>query len=197
MSHKKLAIGRPPSTPTPPPNLKAVIPPPPRKRKRISPYPAYQSRDRLVQDFARRFGGFMQAQTYYTLLRQTPPSTTMFDFSGEFSIVAPSLDVVGRREMTEGYAHRVKDDVQRVTGIMFNETSWVSVLGTPPGIVTRFACEHVVEMRGSEAPTPCAAPPAVVKQKAMQGELEVAVLPDASHRYFAGEKTIVRFRLVG
>ncbi|KAF7317725.1 hypothetical protein MKEN_00860300 [Mycena kentingensis (nom. inval.)] len=173
-------------------NPKSVTPlskaPPPKKRKRITPYPIYQSRDRLIQDFALRFSGFMQAQTYYSMLRADTTST-MFDFSGEFSIVAPSLDVIGRRAVTEAYAHRVKDDVQRACGIEFNPTSWVSVLGNPRGLVTRFACVHVIEMQMQVPP--------VQRQKTMQGELEVAVLPDDSHRYFAGEKTIVRFRLVG
>jgi hypothetical protein len=35
------------------------------------------------------------------------------------------------------------------------------------------------------------------KIKTMAGELEVAVMPDLSHRFFVGQRTIVRFRLVG
>jgi len=33
--------------------------------------------------------------------------------------------------------------------------------------------------------------------KTMAGELEVAVIPDHTHRLFVGQRTIVRFRLVG
>ena len=35
------------------------------------------------------------------------------------------------------------------------------------------------------------------KAKKMEGELEVAIMADTSHRYFVGERTIVRFRLMG
>ncbi|KIM74469.1 hypothetical protein PILCRDRAFT_828173 [Piloderma croceum F 1598] len=35
------------------------------------------------------------------------------------------------------------------------------------------------------------------KTKTMVGELEVAIVPDRSHRFFVGQRTIVRFRLVG
>lgn len=33
--------------------------------------------------------------------------------------------------------------------------------------------------------------------KPMEGELEIAVFPDHSHRCLPGEKTIIRFRLLG
>lgn len=33
--------------------------------------------------------------------------------------------------------------------------------------------------------------------KNMQGELEIAVVPDYSHPFLAGHRTIVRFRLLG
>lgn len=33
--------------------------------------------------------------------------------------------------------------------------------------------------------------------KNMQGELEIAVVPDHSHPFLAGHRTIVRFRLLG
>ena len=33
--------------------------------------------------------------------------------------------------------------------------------------------------------------------KTIAGELEVASMPDRSHRYFVGQRTIVRFRMVG
>jgi len=35
------------------------------------------------------------------------------------------------------------------------------------------------------------------KTKTMVGELEVGIVPDRSHRFFVGQRTIVRFRLVG
>ncbi|KAJ7113664.1 hypothetical protein C8R43DRAFT_1039635 [Mycena crocata] len=176
----------------------------PRKRKRVSPYPAYQSRDALLTDFGSRFRGFIQAQEYYFLVRggtgaTLPPggAQAMFDFSGEYSVVALDLDVVTRKAEVEVGVHSVKDAVAQAGGLEFSPTSWVSILGKPGGIVTRFACVHLVNVY-----LPIRAPPGhphtnPAHSKSMQGELEIAVLPDDSHPYFAGEKTIVRFRLVG
>ena len=39
--------------------------------------------------------------------------------------------------------------------------------------------------------------PVVAVPKDMQGELEIVVLPVDSHRLFPGQRTVVRFRLVG
>ena len=33
--------------------------------------------------------------------------------------------------------------------------------------------------------------------KGMQCELEIAILPDYSHRFIPGQRTIIRFRLLG
>ncbi|KAJ7065366.1 hypothetical protein C8F01DRAFT_1125380 [Mycena amicta] len=190
-----------PGTPTPPPRPDVVnheqSSKSSRKRKRVSPYPVYQSRDAVIRDFGTRFIGFIQAQSYYAMMRGgTLAGPTMFDFCGEYSIVALDLDVVGRRPMVEAHARNVKSDIERVCGIEFSPTSWVSILGSPRGIINRFACTHVVDMQ--RVPPPPGCPPFLDPPlKTMQGELEVAVLADDSHRCLAGEKTIVRFRLVG
>ena len=73
------------------------------------------------------------------------------------------------------------------------------------GIITRFVCMREVAMPipkpvdvqpepggGGEEPTPTAA-----YSKTMQGELEISVLADKSHRFIPGQRTILRFRLVG
>ncbi|KAJ7272534.1 hypothetical protein B0H12DRAFT_583948 [Mycena haematopus] len=171
-----------------------------KKRKRNSPYPAYQCCEALLADFGTRFHGFIEAQSYYFLLRggmgPQPPPEAMFDFSGEYSVVAADLDVVARKNELEYGVHGVKDAFARAGGLEFSPTSWVSILGKPGGVVTRFACVHLVDVI-----LPIRMPPGhpqyPSRTKSMQGELEVAVLPDDSHKYFAGEKTIVRFRLVG
>ncbi|KAJ7493374.1 hypothetical protein B0H11DRAFT_2228150 [Mycena galericulata] len=173
----------------------------PRKRKRVSPYPSYQCRDALLADFGTRFHGFIEAQSYHFLMRggmahTQPPAQAMFDFSGEYSVIAADLDIVGRKGTVEVGVHGVKDAVARAGGLEFSPTSWVSILGNPGGIVTRFACVHLVTMF-LPIRVPPGHPPNPALPKTMQGELEIAVLPDESHKYFAGEKTIVRFRLVG
>ncbi|KAJ7027928.1 hypothetical protein C8F04DRAFT_1292289 [Mycena alexandri] len=172
----------------------------PRKRKRPSPYPPYQCADDLLKDFGARFAGFVEAQSYYFLLRggmgPQPPPQAMFDFNGEYSVVATNLDVVTRKSEIELRVHGVKDAVARAGGLEFSPTSWVSILGRPGGLVTRFACVHLVNVL-LPVRVPPGHPPNPGRSKSMQGELEIAVLPDDSHKYFAGEKTIVRFRLVG
>ncbi|KAJ7623538.1 hypothetical protein FB45DRAFT_925943 [Roridomyces roridus] len=197
----------------PPPILKAVpipkpvpVPAPAPKRKRASPYPPYQSCDALLADFGARFQGFIQAQSYYFLVRSSRSGylqqESMFDFSGEYAVVAPDLNVVGRKSSIQKGAHAVKDAVSRAGGLEFSPTSWVSVLDGPGGVVTRFACVHLVHLgllpprtAGGHAYAPAGGPQPQTKN--MQGELEIAVLPDNSHKYFPGERTIVRFRLVG
>ena len=74
------------------------------------------------------------------------------------------------------------------------------------GIITRFVCMREVAMPiskpvdvqpepgGGEEPTPT---PAAAYSKTMQGELEISVLADKSHRFIPGQRTIIRFRLVG
>ncbi|KAJ7880378.1 hypothetical protein B0H14DRAFT_2707685 [Mycena olivaceomarginata] len=172
----------------------------PKKRKRSSPYPTYQCLDALLNDFGTRFHDFIEAQSYYFLLRggmgPQPPAEAMFDFSGEYSVVAADLDVVARKAQIELGVHDVKDAVARAGGLEFSPTSWLSILGRPGGVVTRFACVHLVNVF-LPIRVPPGHPPNPAHPKSMQGELEVAVLPDDSHKYFAGEKTIVRFRLVG
>jgi hypothetical protein len=124
------------------------------------------------------------------------PAQAMFDFSGEYSIVAMDFDVVARKAEIELGVHSVKDAVARAGGLEFSPTSWVSILGKPGGVVTRFACVHLVKVF-LPIRMPPGHPPNPAHTKSMQGELEIAVLPDDSHKYFPGEKTIVRFRLVG
>lgn len=75
------------------------------------------------------------------------------------------------------------------------------------GVITRFACNHRVSIflppglvnrlgvkveEGQPQPQSLPAYP-----KDMIGELEVVVIPDDSHRMYAGQRTVVRFRLVG
>ncbi|KAF7356926.1 hypothetical protein MVEN_01028500 [Mycena venus] len=195
----KLPDEKPLSTQTPPTDAPEKPLEAPKKRKRVSPYPTYQCREILLKDFGTRFRGFIEAQSYYFLIRggmgPQPPAQSMFDFSGEYSVVAVDLDVVARKSEIEQGVHNVKDAFARAGGLEFSPTSWVSILGKPGGVVTRFACVHLVNVF-----LPIRVPghqPNPATTKSMQGELEIAVLPDDSHKYFPGEKTIVRFRLVG
>jgi len=63
------------------------------------------------------------------------------------------------------------------------------------GIAVRFSCLYPVpvlqpmEKEGKVSVKSCV--------KIMQCELEIAVLPDHSHRLIPGQRTIIRFRLFG
>lgn len=59
--------------------------------------------------------------------------------------------------------------------------------------MTRFACRDLVALA-----VPCRLGASVSNcAREMVGELEVVVLPVNSHRCFAGQRTVVRLRLVG
>ncbi|KAJ7850029.1 hypothetical protein B0H14DRAFT_2764476 [Mycena olivaceomarginata] len=103
----------------------------PKKRKRSSPYPTYQCLDALLKDFGTRFHDFIEAQSYYFLLRggmgPQPPAEAIT------SVVAADLDVVARKAQIELGVHDVKDAVARAGGLEFSPTSWLSILGRPGG----------------------------------------------------------------
>ena len=71
------------------------------------------------------------------------------------------------------------------------------------GIITRFVCMREVAMPVSKPvdvqpePGGGGGEPTPAYSKTMQGELEISVLADKSHRFIPGQRTILRFRLVG
>ncbi|KAJ7937991.1 hypothetical protein B0H13DRAFT_2398303 [Mycena leptocephala] len=147
------------------------------KRKRVSPYPMYQCRSALLKDFGTLLHNFVEAGN------TQPSAQATFDFSGEYSVVAFDYDVVARQAAIALGVHDLKNAIAGAGGLEFGPTSWVSMLDKPGGVATRFACVHSVACRAWT--------------KSMPGELEIVVLPDDSHKYFPGERTILRFRLVG
>ncbi|KAJ7850517.1 hypothetical protein B0H14DRAFT_2581953 [Mycena olivaceomarginata] len=98
---------------------------------------------------------------------------------------APEMPEVGRKAAVDVRVDGIKDCVAHTAGLIFG-------LGTffirPYGVITRLHCFNVL------GPPPHA--PNLVPSN-MLGELEIFVLPNVSHKYFPGEKTIVRFRLFG
>ena len=71
---------------------------------------------------------------------------------------------------------------------------WVSQV--EHGVVARFACDHEVLIHvaaRAEKDQQTVAP----LHKIMRGELEIAIMADGSHRFFPGQRTVIRFRLVG
>ena len=101
------------------------------KKPRIpSPYIEYRSLSSLLEDFRIRLGGFLQAQSYHFMCNNTskngvddrlpvPPRAAIFEFDGEFSVVALDLDVPGRKADVEGEVLRLKGEVERLGRIQF------------------------------------------------------------------------------
>ncbi|KAF8059858.1 hypothetical protein FPV67DRAFT_341045 [Lyophyllum atratum] len=155
-----------------------------------SPYPAYKCWSALLDEFRTRITCFFEAQSLYVRYKQSleehPRVTSTFGFEGEFSVVALDFDVVGRREVLHRQTIKLKDEMARAGGLEFKPTCWQS---TPNrSIVTRFACVHRKPQISQSLD---------VSAPQMHGELEIAVLPDHSHMLFPGQRTIVRFRLLG
>ena len=73
------------------------------------------------------------------------------------------------------------------------------------GIITHFVCMREVAMpkpvdvqpESGREEEPTLTPTPAAYSKTMQGELEISVLADKSHRFIPGQRTILRFRLVG
>ncbi|KAJ7937726.1 hypothetical protein B0H13DRAFT_1852362 [Mycena leptocephala] len=118
-----------------------------RKITQISTTSQYQSYEALLVDSWVRVRRFLEAQPQGSFL----VNPARFDFSGEFSVVAPDLD----------NAVSLKDAFERVSGLKFGPTSWASTLGDIGAIAIRFACIYL-------HPNPAPA-------QIMQGELEIAL----------------------
>ncbi|RDB22394.1 hypothetical protein Hypma_010468 [Hypsizygus marmoreus] len=161
----------------------------------LAPYPEYKCLSALVAEFQSRLTGFLAAQSFYFHYKQTSAATrqspvaSSFTFDGEFSVVALDFDIVRRKDEVNRVTLDLKCELGQAAGLEFSTTHWVSFL--EDGVVTRFSCVHDVqapaEMSGHHVTAPVH----------MRGELEIAVLPDRSHVFFPGQRTIVRFRLVG
>ncbi|KAJ7875415.1 hypothetical protein B0H13DRAFT_2348155 [Mycena leptocephala] len=123
------------------------------------------------------FSNFIEASN------SKPFEQATFDFSGEYSVVAANYDVVKNQAAIALIVHDLKNAIADTHWLNFAPTSWGSILDEPGGVATSFCCMHSVACRGWS--------------KSMPGELEIVVLPDDSRRYFPGQRTIVRFRLVG
>ncbi|KAJ7802149.1 hypothetical protein B0H14DRAFT_2893269 [Mycena olivaceomarginata] len=145
--------------------------------KTTSLYSPYQCQKDLIDDFSARLNYFIDAQAYHTRMG-FPAFPVIFDFSGEYSIVAADYDIAGRKVAVDFRVNSIEDSIASVTGLTFGPRTFYI---RPYGVITRLCCFRTLQ------PT--------LEPRNMLGELEIFVLPNLSHRYFPGEKTIVRFRL--
>ncbi|KAF5349978.1 hypothetical protein D9756_009206 [Leucocoprinus leucothites] len=155
----------------------------------FTPYPEYRCQHELLADFHLRVLGFMEVQNIHSLyLPRDPPGLSVFGFDGQFSVVALDFDLLGRRDAVESAVWKLKGELQRLGTLQFEADKTVSA--NENGIFTRFLCIHRLY-------NPFGPPYPDQEPAIMQGELEIAVLLDSSHDFLPGQKTVVRFRLVG
>lgn len=166
---------------------------PPIERPRVPPpYPQYKCFPALLLQFKNRLSGFLQAQSVFFLFKQPDSAKAMFAFDGEFSVVVPDFDIVDRKEEVDANALKLKREIEHVGRIRFSPKRLVSILDGG-GISIRFCSMYAVPILQAKKDQTTIAKFA----KSMQCELEIASLPDYSHRFIPGQRTIVRFRLLG
>lgn len=138
----------------------------------------------------------------------------MFAFEGEFSVVVPDFDIVDRKEEVDANALKLKQEIEHVGKIRFRFEPFVRyqeifVTQRPQnisakrsvsilhggGISIRFHSMYSVPILQA---TKDQDQTSIAKfAKGMQCELEIANVPDYSHRFIPGQRTIIRFRLLG
>ncbi|KAJ3808558.1 hypothetical protein F5876DRAFT_78624 [Lentinula aff. lateritia] len=122
-----------------------------------------------------------------------PRTMSQFAFDGEFSIVAPDFELLERKDEVTEFVTSAMYQIEKVASVKFLPSSRLCVVAYG-GLITRFACRGMVPMILPPGVTPTMTVPLM---RDMFGELEVVVLPVDSHRCFPGQRTVVRFRLVG
>ncbi|KAL1756491.1 hypothetical protein FB107DRAFT_211268 [Schizophyllum commune] len=174
--------------------MKRHLPPP----RLPTPYPEYPTFMLLLVEFYTRLRDFLETQARYLVLSnmagRNHEGPSMFAFDGEYSVIAMDYDVLGRKEAVVQHARVLKDEIECAGRLKFGPTMWVSQV--EHGVVARFACDHEVLIHvaaTAEKDQQAAAP----LHKIMRGELEIAIMADGSHRFFPGQRTVIRFRLVG
>ncbi|KAI0324558.1 hypothetical protein GY45DRAFT_1313619 [Cubamyces sp. BRFM 1775] len=182
--------------------------------------PAYQHFAALLTAFHARFSEFKVAHAHYLRFKARQEAGTVdvqtisrnpivFRFDGEYSVVAdPSGGSV------DDAVNCVLRNVQAALGLSFTivgvddgpENSVVAVLRcmygaqvllrapTTPTQKSPTDVENVENVEATESPKE--EPPSTLAVK-MVGELQICVAWDRRHRFFPGQRILVRFRLVG
>ncbi|KDR83622.1 hypothetical protein GALMADRAFT_235913 [Galerina marginata CBS 339.88] len=158
------------------------------------PYPRFKSFSACLLLFKERLAGFLKAQSIFFLFKLPSTGNALFSFDGEYSIVALDFDVVKRKEEVDANVLQLKREIEYVGRIKFSPKRLLSILDGG-GIAIRFSCLHPVPILNPTNNRGETSIGTIVKT--MQCEMEIAVLPDHSHRLMPGQRTIIRFRLFG
>jgi hypothetical protein len=93
-----------------------------------SPYPRYQCLSALLSELKSRFISFLDAHSFYHLSKLAhgagqPDNPTVFQFDGEFSVVALDFDILGRQEEIAKNALKLKEEIEDLCGFKFGLVS--------------------------------------------------------------------------
>ncbi|KAL6299199.1 hypothetical protein BKA93DRAFT_614084 [Sparassis latifolia] len=158
----------------------------------------YQHLTALLDALRLRFHTFMLGQIQYLRFKfhsHAQENPTFFGFDGEYSVVAdPAGGIV------DALVQGVVGEIQAAVGMDFQRAGIFR--GPDYSVVTRFGCLHEVQVpvTQAEAPSSGGAGPTEMSGllvKRMVGEAEIAVSWDRTHKFFPGQRIVVRFRLVG
>ncbi|KAG0708508.1 hypothetical protein DFH29DRAFT_795033 [Suillus ampliporus] len=144
----------------------------------------------------------------------------LFAFDGEYSTVTGQRGHQDIGQGKSGAEHSEEAEMQKDAASVVNELDSALLTEFKPtegfiiksgGVIMRYKCglELIVPLRplpkatdskDSDTPTPSendTSSSHVPYVKSVFGELEVAVVPDDSHRFLLGRRTIIRFRMLG
>ncbi|KAF5333959.1 hypothetical protein D9758_017589 [Tetrapyrgos nigripes] len=172
---------------------------PPEKPRSQPPYPEYQCLSRLLHNFQHLLTQFFEARSAYMSTHPAAIGQTQakFRFDGEYSVVALDLGVLSRKEKVAKSVSMIVREIERVGRLSFFPNSRTSSI-IYQGIATRFACRHRVVTYIPAPPSTTTKHPGLISvAQDMIGELEIVTVPIDNHRLFPGERTVVRFRLLG
>ena len=149
-------------------------------------------------------------QSVFPLLKQSDSAKAAFKFDGEFSVVIADFNVVNRKEVVDPSVMKLKQELEHVgrinSGKLFihcqgmitqrkvSSERLVSFLdggGISIWFWTRYPVPTLRDVKAQDQDQT-----SIVKfTKDMQCELEIAMVPDYSHPFVPGQRTIVRFCL--
>ncbi|KAG2073788.1 hypothetical protein BDR04DRAFT_276891 [Suillus decipiens] len=193
----------------------------------ISSFPVFQNRSKLLSEFSAMLGWFLEAQILYlrvklqtagekALLKLDP---MLFAFDGEYSTVTGQRRSQDNVQVESGPEHR-QEEMQKEVASTVRELDRTLLAEFKPtesfiiksgGVIMRYKCtlELIVPLRPLSKTTHSkdthsstlsandTSSSHVPYMKSVFGELEVAVVPDNSHSYLLGRRTIIRFRMLG
>ncbi|KAI1788230.1 hypothetical protein LXA43DRAFT_894988 [Ganoderma leucocontextum] len=179
--------------------------------ERLMEMPPYQHFAALLDSMRSRFSQFKAVQMRYVQLKAltgTDSKPMVFNFDGEYSVVAdPSGGSV------DAVVNTVIRNVQSVLELRFQlagvysgpeDSAIASLSGAYVAKIPQLSKkEPIAATTGSDMVTPTEASTQadsgadVPLEVTMAGELHICVAWDRRHRFFPGQRIMVRFRLVG